>query len=92
MISTKNDEENEHGILSLCSLVLILENMFMTGNDQQHYLKGLNYTTAEWLSINVTIQVLLSSPQQDISIQRLFELEEIEQKYRDHLFLAKLSV
>lgn len=92
MISTKNDRrERARNFISV-----------LLGSDFGKYVydrkrpatlpKGLNYTTAEWLSINVTIQVLLSSPQQDISIQRLFELEEIEQKYRDHLFLAKLSV
>jgi hypothetical protein len=50
---------------------------------------GTNYTNKEWLLIREVSSNYLNC--RDISIQQLFELEEIINKYQDALFLAKLQ-
>jgi hypothetical protein len=50
---------------------------------------GTNYTNKEWLLIREAASKYLNY--RDISIQLLFELEEIINKYQDVLFLAKLQ-
>jgi hypothetical protein len=53
--------------------------------------KGMNYTVSEWSSIGHIAHRVLNH--NDVSILHLFELEEIinNEKYRYHLFLAKLE-
>jgi hypothetical protein len=52
--------------------------------------KGMNYTNGEWIHIHEAANACKCA--RDVSIQTLFELDSIADKYRDFLFLAKLEM
>jgi hypothetical protein len=51
--------------------------------------KGVNYTSAEWRILLQVLDKLRSND--DVSINHLFEMEEIESRYLHQLVLAKFG-
>jgi hypothetical protein len=51
--------------------------------------KGVNYTSKEWQVMHEAIHAI--NWKNDISINILFDLEDMETKYRNHLMLAKFE-
>ena len=90
MISTKNERMAKGIALVKTLLGPKFINYSPIGNKRPPTLpKGVNYTASEWHKIRQTLQAYRAG--RDVSIQYLFDLEEMEVKYRDSLMLGKLE-
>jgi hypothetical protein len=86
MISTKEDRRKK----AINLIDILTSNVLCFKRTKPKTLpKGINFNNNEWISIETVYRLILNG--KDISINFLFDLEEIENKYKEYLFLAKLE-
>jgi len=91
MISTKGERIHKARLL-IMTLLDVRADLRYAGYSQKrpHSLPaGVNYSCKEWVLIQRVLSNLKSG--MDVSILWIFDLEELEEKYRDYLMLAKFE-
>jgi hypothetical protein len=87
MISTKSERIHKARLLFM---TLVGSDRYAGSRKRPTTLpSGINYTNAEWGAIWQVANLFRWT--KDIPITLIFELEEIENKYRDQLMLAKFG-
>ena len=88
MVSTKNERmERAWDFLSVL-VGSYIERIYSSTKRPSTLPCGINYTNREWMFIREAAVAYRLG--RDVSIQILFELKEIENKYQNELFLANL--
>jgi hypothetical protein len=91
MVSNKNERMNRARNLLHTLVGSKRTEITYGGRKRPHTLPaGVNYSAKEWTFIREASDAYKLG--RDVSIQLLFELDEIAEKYKDHLFLAKLHI
>jgi hypothetical protein len=86
MTSTKDERLNKARKL----IRILIGNKFLFNHKRPSTLpEGINYNQAEWNTIDLIYRKIYNI--NDISIQNLWELEEIITKYTQYLILVKLE-
>jgi hypothetical protein len=89
MISTK--EERIEKARKLLTTLLGGVEEFYTNKKPKTLPSGVNYSNREWLILRDVMSRVVYINHRDVSIKLLFDLEEMENKYQDLLFMAKLQ-